>query len=119
MRGVLPGETTMCERLQALGYVEVEAVRDSVIGSAGSRFRGHQFRYSKIEIEESRMARAFHVTRRRDGKSFPEGYQSNRVLGSYVHVHWASNPSAPVELVEACSRRSNRSVVSAVGNGET
>jgi cobyrinic acid a,c-diamide synthase len=118
MCGVLPGETTMCERLQALGYVEIETVRDSVVGRAGLRFKGHQFRYSNIEIGEQRVTRAFDVMRRRDGKSFLEGYQIDQVLGSYVHAHWASNASAPAALVEACSRRTIRSVVGADENRE-
>jgi len=108
MCNVLPGETTMCERLQALGYVEVETVEDSILGRAGLRFKGHQFRYSNIEIEEQRLTRVFGVARRRGGESFREGYQIDRVLGSYVHAHWASNPSIPLALVEACTRRANQ-----------
>lgn len=113
MCGVLPGETTMCERLQELGYVEVETTRDSIIGRAGLRFRGHQFRYSNIEIKGQRVTRVFDVARRRGGKAFPEGYHFERVLGSYVHAHWASNPSVPRTLVETCSHGANRSVVGA------
>jgi cobyrinic acid a,c-diamide synthase len=105
MCNVLPGETTMCERLQALGYVEVEAVEDSILGRAGLRFKGHQFRYSNIEIEEQRLTRVFDLTRRPGGKPVREGYQIDRVLASYVHAHWASNPSIPVALIEACERR--------------
>jgi cobyrinic acid a,c-diamide synthase len=116
MCGVMPGETTMCERLQALGYVEVKTVRNSVVGRAGLRFRGHQFRYSNIAIEEQGVTRAFEAVRRRGGESFPEGYQVDQVLGSYVHAHWASNPNAPAALVEACSRRANRHVVGVDGN---
>ena len=109
MCGVLPGETTMCDRLQALGYVEIETVRDSVVGRAGLRFRGHQFRYSNIKIEEKGVARAFDVVRRRGGERFQEGYQVDQVLGSYVHAHWASNPGLPAALVEACRRSANQS----------
>lgn len=116
MCGVLPGVTTMCERLQALGYVEVEIVRDSIVGRAGVRFRGHQFRYSNIEIKEQQVTHAFDVARRRGGKAFPEGYQINRVLGSYVHAHWASNPGLPTALVEVCSHSGNLSVLGADGN---
>jgi len=65
--------------------------------------RGHQFRYSNIDIDDQIVTKAFQVRRRRDGKSFLEGFQINNVLGSYVHAHWASNPSLPLTLVEACS----------------
>jgi cobyrinic acid a,c-diamide synthase len=39
----------MANQLQALGYVEVETRDASPIGPAGTRFRGHQFRYSRLE----------------------------------------------------------------------
>ncbi|HTT74891.1 MAG TPA: cobyrinate a,c-diamide synthase [Candidatus Binataceae bacterium] len=104
MCDVLPGLTTMCERLQALGYVEIETVRDSILGHSGLQFKGHQFRYSNIEIEKRVVTMAFCVRRRRDRMMF-SGYQLNDVLGFYVHAHWASNASVPSVLVEACSRR--------------
>jgi cobyrinic acid a,c-diamide synthase len=110
MCNVLPGETTMCERLQALGYVEVETVCDSILGFASVRFRGHQFRYSNLEIEENSVTKVYAVTLRRNDTSFMEGYQVRSVLASYVHAHWASNPVIPVTLVEACSRLGNSSL---------
>jgi cobyrinic acid a,c-diamide synthase len=110
MCDVLPGRTTMCERLQALGYVEVETVHDSVLGPAGARFRGHQFRYSNVEIEESRVTPAYTAVRRSGGSSFAEGYQIRRVLASYVHAHWASNPAIPVALVDACCHKQSNTI---------
>src|SRR5207253_1663929 len=41
MTGVIPARTIMHERLQALGYVEVETQSDSVLGPPGLKFRGH------------------------------------------------------------------------------
>jgi len=101
---VLAARTAMRDRLQALGYVEVETVRDSIPGFTGVCFRGHQFRYSNVELEENPVTKASAVTRRRNDTSFMEGYQVDHVLASYVHAHWASNPLIPVELVNACSR---------------
>ena len=49
MAGLIPGVAVMAPRLQALGYVEVETRADSILGAAGTRFRGHQFRYSTLE----------------------------------------------------------------------
>ncbi|AUX39135.1 cobyrinic acid a,c-diamide synthase [Sorangium cellulosum] len=48
MVGLIPAEAVMCERLQALGYVEVETQARTILGQAGLRFRGHQFRYSEL-----------------------------------------------------------------------
>ncbi|WP_437279173.1 cobyrinate a,c-diamide synthase [Sorangium sp. So ce375] len=48
MVGLVPAEAVMCEKLQALGYVEVETQARTLLGGAGLRFRGHQFRYSEL-----------------------------------------------------------------------
>ncbi len=103
MAGVIPGHTIMYDRLQALGYVEVETETDSVIGPAGLRFRGHQFRYSELKLL-SDPNRVYRMTRHYDGQVIPEGYRLKNVLASYVHAHWASNPSIARNLVEVCSR---------------
>jgi cobyrinic acid a,c-diamide synthase len=107
MAGVIPGRTIMHDRLQALGYVEVETKAESLIGPAGTRFRGHQFRYSELK-PDLHVKPAYRMTRHYDGQVSPEGYQLNNVLASYVHAHWASNPSIPAGLIQACVRHRTR-----------
>ncbi len=102
MAGVIPGRTIMHERLQALGYVEVETARDSVIGPPGIRFRGHQFRYSELK-PMTELDTAYRMARDYDGRVIPEGFRLKNVLASYVHAHWASNPAIANHLVEACT----------------
>ncbi len=104
MAGVLPAQAVMCGRLQALGYVEVETRRESPLGPAGLRFRGHQFRYSDLRPLSKPIDCAYQVRRRRDGQVVLEGYQARNTLASYVHAHWASNPGVASGLVEACTR---------------
>jgi len=108
MVGVIPAETIMHERLQALGYVEVETQADSLLGPAGRRFRGHQFRYSELRPLASGLDCVYRMVRRRDGLVMAEGYRWKNVLASYVHGHWASNPAVAEGLVEACARRAAR-----------
>jgi cobyrinic acid a,c-diamide synthase len=108
MVGLLPGEAVMSERLEALGYVEVETQTPTPLGPAGLRFRGHQFRYSRLEGVEDAAA-AYTVRRRRGGETAREGYLSGSVLGSYVHAHWASNPLIAAGFVaRCCARRGER-----------
>jgi cobyrinic acid a,c-diamide synthase len=96
----------MSDRLQALGYVEVETRADSILGPAQTRFRGHQFRYSTLECADStkRIDRIYHVAPRWGGAPFAEGYRIGNVLASYVHAHWASNPAVAEALIGACMR---------------
>jgi cobyrinic acid a,c-diamide synthase len=104
MVGVLPGEAVMSERLEALGYVEVETQEPTPLGPAGLRFRGHQFRYSRLEGAET-AAGAYTIRRRRGGETAREGYCSGSVLGTYVHAHWASNPLVAEGFVARCAAR--------------
>lgn len=100
MAGVVPGVAVMHERLAALGYVEVETDAPTLLGPAGTRFRGHQFRYSTLEVPDT-VARGYRLRRRRGGGVEREGYLVGNVVASYVHAHWASNPTIPARIVAA------------------
>lgn len=104
MFGLLPGVAQMKERLAALGYVEAETRLPTFFGPAGLRLRGHQFRYSELIDVPDDLPRAYLLGARRGGSAL-EGYARGSVLGSYVHVHWASCPEAAAGFVEACARR--------------
>jgi cobyrinic acid a,c-diamide synthase len=101
MCGVLPLRTRMGDRLRALGYREVVTTRDTVLGPAGTRFRGHEFHYSELAAPPD-LAPAYAMTGRR-GVGV-EGWARGNVLGSYVHAHFGSNPSLATNLVAACRR---------------
>jgi cobyrinic acid a,c-diamide synthase len=101
MVGLVAGAAVMSGHLQALGYVEVETREASILGPAGMRMRGHQFRYSTLTPTPERMERVYAV-RPRWGAPFLEGYRSGNMLASYVHVHWASNPEAAEGFVDSC-----------------
>ncbi|MGZ3407532.1 MAG: cobyrinate a,c-diamide synthase, partial [Polyangia bacterium] len=92
MLGLVRGVAVMHERLQAIGYVEVETATATLLGPAGTRLRGHQFRWSTLEGG------------RGDAYRNVAGYGAGNVLASYVHVHWASNPAAAESYVTACAR---------------
>jgi cobyrinic acid a,c-diamide synthase len=108
MVGLIGGEARMSDRLQALGYAEVETQRPTILGPAGLRFRGHQFRYSEMTLGGEAPAVAYSVRRRRGGDVSLEGYQVGNALASYVHAHWASNPLVARGFVESCIRFGRR-----------
>ncbi len=102
MSGVLPLSLGMGQRAAQLGYSEVRLVHNSLWGRVGMRCRGHEFHYSFVEPSSLResppaigcdppMQRCYDVQDSK-GTSRREGYQRRRVLGSYVHLHFASRP---------------------------
>jgi cobyrinic acid a,c-diamide synthase len=100
MLGLIPGKAVMSPKLQALGYVEVETLDESPLGPTGTRFRGHQFRYSCFEAPAEGARYALSVVR--SGEQRREGYGAGNVLGSYVHAHWAETPDIPACFVKRC-----------------
>lgn len=104
MLGLIPGTAVMQTKLQALGYVEVSTRAASPLGAAGTSYRGHQFRYS---ILKGATPSQLDLTVKRNGDSQLEGYGAENILGSYVHAHWASNPTIAEAFVRACHARSS------------
>jgi cobyrinic acid a,c-diamide synthase len=103
MAGLIPGVAVMSARLQALGYVEVETRSPSILGPVGTRFRGHQFRYSILDESGAEALPHLYTVRPKWGAEFEEGYTREDLVASYVHAHWASNPSIAEAFVRACA----------------
>lgn len=101
MCGRVAGTAVMQPKLQALGYVEVETQKKTLLGGAGLRFRGHQFRYSNLEGANGGL---YSVRKRRGGATSLEGYGGDNLVASYVHAHWASNPLIAEGFVQSCRR---------------
>jgi cobyrinic acid a,c-diamide synthase len=106
LAAIVPGVAVMSEKLQAIGYVEIETRADSILGPAQTRFRGHQFRHSTLESADrgNRIDHIYNVAPRLGSAPFAEGYRIGNVLASYVHAHWASNPAVAKALIDACVR---------------
>jgi cobyrinic acid a,c-diamide synthase len=98
MLGLLPARAIMQPKLQALGYTEVEQDAPTILGPAGLRFRAHQFRYSLLE-EDEKIPNVWRLRGKRQGSVIQEGYARGRILASYAHGHWASNPSIAEHFV--------------------
>jgi cobyrinic acid a,c-diamide synthase len=101
MVGLFQAEARMARERKALGYVELETTRATLLGPPGTRLRGHQFRYSEL-VGTQPAATAYRARLRRTGATFEEGYVTQRVLASYVHAHWGATPEVARAFVESC-----------------
>jgi cobyrinic acid a,c-diamide synthase len=102
MCGCLPFQTRMLDRLKALGYREVTLSADSLLGPAGLTLRGHEFHYSEISGGGPEVATDYRILSRAGVAATPEGYRVRRTLGSYIHLHFGSNPGAAGHFVSSC-----------------
>ncbi|MGW1378325.1 cobyrinate a,c-diamide synthase [Streptomyces sp. NPDC002446] len=99
MCGVLPAEARMTERL-TLGYREAVALRDNALAAAGTRVRGHEFHRTVLEPGAGAEPAwgLTHPERR------VEGFVTGGVHASYLHVHWAAEPSLAGRLAASAAR---------------
>jgi cobyrinic acid a,c-diamide synthase len=102
MVGTYPFKTKMLPRLKALGYREVVAAKRTFIGP-GDKIRGHEFHYSELcgFVPGQKIQTAYSIETP-DHKKISEGYCHKNCLGSYVHLHFGSNPEFARGFVTAC-----------------
>ncbi len=98
MAGLVPATSVMRRDRLSLGYVEVEALRDTLIARAGERYRAQTFHHSVLE--EARFAPALRLYHGR--KTSLDGYGDHNLLATYVHAHFAARPELAERFVERC-----------------
>lgn len=100
MVGIFPTRARMQSKPAALGYVEVEIKSDRLWLRSGENLRGHQFRYSTIDPMPESIERAY--------RGGADGYVSDNVLGSYVHLHFGSCPNFARRFVQCCASHAQK-----------
>ncbi|MUL43147.1 cobyrinate a,c-diamide synthase [Streptomonospora sp. PA3] len=99
MCGVLPADATMSGSL-TLGYRSAVAVADTLLARAGTRVRGHEFHRTVVEPRSG--PRPAWQWNSRGG----EGFASDTISASYLHVHWAGNPAIASRFLRAARAHS-------------
>ena len=104
MTGCFPFTANMFPRLRSLGYREITLTRDTLLGSRGQTIRGHEFHYSEIGKNAlgQGIETVYGITDRAGQEKIPEGYQQGQTLGSYIHLHFGSQPSVAEHFVARC-----------------
>ncbi len=100
MVGLTPGWAVMQKQLTRMGYAVVEVLRDSILARKHQRLRCHLFHWSKLPAPNKDAAyRILEPEEQLEG--FITGPESN-ILGSYLHLHFGSEPSLAKRFVESC-----------------
>ena len=82
---LLPLVTSFAERRLHLGYRQLTLCRDSPLGGAGTKFRGHEFHYASI-IEEDAETALFDGADAAGRPLPPAGCAAGSVFGSFAHL---------------------------------
>ena len=104
--GVFPMTAVLGGRFAALGYREVTTRAASCLGPAGTVLRGHEFHYSRLAAVPDGLPAIYAMTGRGGVVAGPEGFVAGGTLGSYVHLHFGSNPAAAAAFAAACAEAS-------------
>lgn len=107
MSGCFDFKIQMSKRLRSLGYREITLNKDTLIGKKGDVLRGHEFHYSSLknkkpENRQKDNSGIYKVTSRAGQAITLEGYQVKNTLGSYLHIHFGSNPNSARQFVNSC-----------------
>ncbi|MET9709461.1 cobyrinate a,c-diamide synthase [Nocardiopsis alba] len=94
MAGVLPAHARMTERL-TLRYPVATAPGDTLLTRAGENATGHEFHRTRMSPGACAERPAWLV----DGA--PEGFASDTLHASYLHLHWAGHPRFAARLADA------------------
>ncbi|SEA35698.1 hydrogenobyrinic acid a,c-diamide synthase (glutamine-hydrolysing) /cobyrinate a,c-diamide synthase [Desulfuromusa kysingii] len=104
--GVLPVWAKMLNKRKVLGYVKATLQQDSLFGTCGSVFRGHEYHYSELAASPVGIdgwESVYQLQQNRTGHCRAEGYQRGNILVSYAHLHLASRPEAVNRFIEKLS----------------
>lgn len=106
MVNLFDADTVMGKKL-TLAYTDARIINSCLLASAGSRIRGHEFHYSKIENVSKDARFAYELKRGKgiDGKM--DGFVQYNTLASYMHLHFA-NRSLAENFLLSCAKHGKR-----------
>ena len=97
MCGIFAGKSTMTNKLQKFGYVNILLKENSIIGEVGDTLRGQEFHRSIIE---SNRAQILHIRKPMSKRRWQCGLTYKNALGIYQHINFLGNKKALDHLLD-------------------
>ena len=116
MAGIFPADAVVDRKPAGHGYEEVIVDNENPFIGIGTKLRGHEFHYSRLETTES-VNSVFHVSRGTGLGGGRDGLIFNRTIATYLHLHalaapeWISgfiNAAGSYARSRTCGRNSDR-----------
>nr|MDQ2960751.1 cobyrinate a,c-diamide synthase [Candidatus Dormibacteraeota bacterium] len=93
MAGLLPVDIALEAGLLRTGYRELRLQTDTILATAGTVLRGHEFHFSRVLSGAQALTSAYSV-HDADGEPLGcEGWASSTLLASFVHLHFGQSPN--------------------------
>lgn len=100
MCGALPGHGLKGTRLRRFGYVTLTTRTDSLLGSAGTVVKGHEFHY----WDSSDCGDACRAEKASGGQEWACVHATPTLFAGFPHLSFRSNPGAAAGFVRAAAR---------------
>ncbi len=114
MSGVIPNRVEMTDRLQDFGYSEATLRQETVLAGVGEQIRGHEFHYSRWQMDVTDARAAYSISKPRTGKTRLEGYAAGSLLASYLHIHFLANPGWARNFLNAAANFGRKMALAAL-----
>jgi cobyrinic acid a,c-diamide synthase len=101
MTGIFDVDVEMTDRLQAIGYIEMEARKDNAMSLKGWTTRGHEFHFSRVCCTGNEDF-AYDMKRGKGMWDNKDGLLAHNTLAFYAHLHFASCPDFARRFVTSC-----------------
>jgi len=105
MTGVINNKAVMSQKLQTVGYVAAEQIKNTIFGKKTLKFHGHEFHFSTAETDENNAA--FTIKKMRTGATYTAGFTNKNILASYLHLHFRGEKEAAKNFIESCRKFKN------------
>ncbi|MGI9101421.1 MAG: cobyrinate a,c-diamide synthase [Terriglobales bacterium] len=115
MAGVLPVETLVSTAAQGHGYVELSVDRPNPFFPVGLSLRGHEFHYSRIELNAANLDTACEVRRGTGAWQRRDAIVTANLWAAYTHLHALATPEWATGLVSAARRYAAHAIAAARG----
>lgn len=102
MAGIFKCSVRMGDRLRRMGYVNLEVIRDNILGKKGQRNRAHLFHWSRLTNIPKSASFAYKIVK--DRNIIYDGLIKKNVLAGYAHLHFASNLKFAKNFINSCRR---------------
>jgi cobyrinic acid a,c-diamide synthase len=115
MAALIPVDIALEAGACHIGYRDLRIAADSILGDAGQVVRGHEFHFGRLLSGDRALTPAYSM---HDAEGEPlgcEGWSTNNLLASFIHLHFGQDPGLADHLVEAARAGARRRHLQAAG----
>ncbi len=85
---IFNGRSTMTNRLQRFGYLDIELKEDTILGDKGTLIPGNEYHKSIIDIDGNPV---FNIKKPKSNRTWECGYKYKNTLAYYQHINFLGN----------------------------